>query len=93
MHGRKRPFTTQTEIYGDFKQLPCTVSVYAAKRQETDSVYGDRIKTWNNSKVKFSTPYAELYDCRIRSYVIMYGRIWSFMATICVTFQIRTKSE
>ncbi len=78
MHGRKRPFT---EKNGDIR------------RSYTVSVYGDRIKIRSDSKVKFSTPYTEIYDCRIRSYIIVYSRIWSYTVTICVTFRIRTESE
>ena len=73
----------KAEIYGDHTQVSYTGTVYGMKRWETDSVYGDRIKIRSDSKVKFSTPYTELYDCRIRSYTV----------TICVTFQIRTENE
>jgi hypothetical protein len=93
MHGRKRPFT---EKNGDIRRS-YTVSVHRHRiRSETvkpDSVYGDRIKIRSDSKVKLSTPYTELYDCRIRSYIIVYSRIWSYTVTICVTFRIRTESE
>ncbi len=44
-------------------------------RRKTE-VYGDRIKIRSDSKLKFSTPYTELYDCRIRSYIIVCGRIY-----------------
>jgi hypothetical protein len=72
MHGRKRPFT---EKNGDIRRS-YTVSVHGHRiRSETDSVYGDRIKIRSDSKVKFSTPYTEIYDCRIRSYIIVYSRI------------------
>ncbi len=35
-----------------------------------------------DSKVQFSIPYTELYDCRIRSYIIVYGRIRSQYASL-----------
>jgi hypothetical protein len=83
----------KTEIYGVRTQVPYTGTVYGVKRWKTDSVYGDRIKIRSNLKVKFSTPYTELYDCRIRSYITVCGRIWSYTVTICVRFQIHTESE
>jgi hypothetical protein len=83
----------KTEIYGGRTQDPCTGTVYGVKRWETDTVYGDRIKIRSDLKVTVSTPYTELYDCRIRSYIIVCSRIRSYTVPVCVTFQIHTGSE
>ncbi len=72
MHGRKRPFTVKN---GDIRRS-YTGSVHGHHiRSETDTVYGDRIKIWSDLKVTVCTPYTELYDCRIRSFIIVCGRI------------------
>jgi hypothetical protein len=52
----------KAEICGGRTLFPCT-----------GSVYRDRIKIRSDSKVEFSNPYTELYDCRIRSYMVVYG--------------------
>jgi hypothetical protein len=83
----------KTEIYGGRTQDPYTGTVYGVKRWETDTVYGDRIKKRSDLKVTVSTPYTELYDCRIRSYIIVCCRIRSYTVTVWVTFQIHTGSE
>jgi hypothetical protein len=58
-----------------------------------DPVYGDGIRIRSDSKVKFFNPYTELYGCRIGPYIIVWGRIWSYTVTVCVTFQIHTEGE
>jgi hypothetical protein len=83
----------KTEIYGGRTQDPYTGTVYGVKRWETDTVYGDRIKNRSDLKVTVSTPYTELYDYRIRSYIIVCCRIRSYTVTVWVTFQIHTGSE
>ncbi len=65
----------RTETYGGRTQNPYTGTVYGVKRWEMDTVYGDRMKIRSDFKVTVCTPYTELYDCRIRSYIIVCGRI------------------
>ncbi len=46
-------------------------------------IYGDRIKIQSDWKVKFSTPYTELYDCCIRSYMVVYGYTFTNWCWCC----------
>jgi hypothetical protein len=65
----------KTETYGGRTQDPYTSTLYGVKRWEMDTVYGDRMKIQSDLEVTVCTPYTELYDCRKRSYIIVYGRI------------------
>ncbi len=71
MHGRKRPFTQKN---GDIRRS-YTVYVHGHRIRSATVRNGDRMKIGSDSKVKFSTPYTEIYDFRIRSYIIVYSRI------------------
>jgi hypothetical protein len=60
------------EINGNRSQSPCTMSVYGVERRETGSIYGGRKKIWSFKKVIFDTPFMEINDNRLLSYVIVY---------------------
>ncbi len=74
-HGRKWSFT---EIYGGRTRTLHTSTVYDVKRSETHSVYRDRVKIRVDWKLNSFAPYTELYDYRIRSYITVCDRIWSY---------------
>ncbi len=72
MHGRKRPFTVKN---GDIRRS-YTGSVHGHRIRNETVRNGYRIKIRSDLKVTVSTPYTEIYDCRIRlPYTIVYYRV------------------
>ena len=75
IHAHKRLFAEKKRTYIEFVHGLCMCIIYGAICRQTDSVYGGRTKVRCNLKINICVPYTELYDCRIRLYNTMYGRI------------------
>jgi len=82
-----------TEVNEDRLRPPCTISVYGAERQETDSVYGGREKIRRFRNLINDAPFTEFNGDKRLSFRVVYHRMRPYTIVIYISDRIGSVSN